>query len=180
MSSYINFRTATATATATLAPAPRREAGPISHAGSARRTDFGQEGPRQPQGPQRQQRRWIVGAGIAAVLAATGIAAMVQQAGTESSQPAVAVSAVDTSRGPNVDLPADWTLTATRVAPAVNRGPNADLAPTWAAGQTTAAPAVNRGPNADLAPTWAAGQTTAAPSINGGPNADLAPTWAND
>lgn len=92
------------------------------------------------------------------MVAATGIVAIVQQAGTESPQagaPGVAVSAVDTSRGPNVDLAPDWTLTATRVAPELNRGPNADLAPNWADGRTTAAPAVNRGPNADLAPNWA-------------------------
>ncbi|NNF56318.1 MAG: hypothetical protein HKN03_17970 [Acidimicrobiales bacterium] len=157
MSSTINFRTATVATTATLAPAPRREATTIKSAGPVRGTDFGKKGPQRPQGPERPQRRRI-GVGIAALLAVTGIFALVQQAGTESSQPtapADVVSAVDTSRGPNVDLPPDWTSTATRLAPAVNAGPNADLAPNWAAGQTTAAPSVNRGPNADLAPNWA-------------------------
>ena len=177
---HVNFRTATTTVGSGTAAG--RGLVDLDTSGSS---------PRPNRAPRRLARGWMIPVGIAAGLSALGIAAVVQQ--DEAAPPAITVAQIDdgTSRGPNADLPRNWTLDVPR-ASLVNRGPNADLPRDWttAAPQTTTS-SVNRGPNADLprdavrdgADVTVGGSTVAWSGIPAcgvppaaGPNEDLAPS----
>ena len=76
--------------------------------------------------------RRVVILGVAAAVAAVGIAFIVQDGSNESTvTPSATTSAVftpvDASQGPNVDLPTSSSNQPTTAAPTTNQGPNTDL-----------------------------------------------------
>ncbi len=105
--------------------------------------------------PSRDERRSPRRPVLIGVVSAVAVATALTLIGVVRTGGPGAVEA-DVSRGPNADLPVDWTLTdvsPARPATDVARGPNADLPPDWISRNTaaTARAATNkRGPNADL------------------------------